>query len=301
MKKTILVIEGIIAAIAVIAVVVVCLLPSPGRDPKEPDTGTSQTAVSSLVPEETTKGEESSSETEPGTERTEAPSSGTTAEPPTDPPTVPTTAPPTLPPTVPSETTTAPPVTEPPVEAPDYSKIVFVGDSRTKTMATGGQYEFRLVPDDSVCATWGGKLYDESILQNTRAAVAKKRPIMVFWLGINDVQVHPERDNVDVFIANYDKVLSMTADNPGCTVYVLSILTTTVRERDYYEGQNENIRRYNEALQAYCGTHGYVFVDISALFTGDECFYPGDNIHFSEEWYRTRFLPTVLRKTGLLK
>ena len=168
-------------------------------------------------------------------------------------------------------------------------------------MASGGSYEFRLVPDDSVSATWGGTLYDEKALQDVTAAVSKKRPVMVFWYGINDVQMHPDRDNADTFIANYDKLLSMTKENPGCTVYVLSILTTTIYERDYYEGQNENIRRYNEALSQYCAAHGYVYVDISALLSGDDCFYPGDNIHFSEAWYRERFLPTVLKRTGFLK
>ena len=168
-------------------------------------------------------------------------------------------------------------------------------------MASGGTYEFRLVPDDSISATWGGTLFDGNASQNASEAVNKRRPIMVFWYGINDVQVHPDRDNVETFIANYDRILSLTANNPGCTVYVLSILTTTVRERDYYEGQNENIRRYNEALANYCTAHGYVFVDITSLLTGDECFHPGDNIHFSEEWYREKFLPTVLRRVGLLK
>ena len=168
-------------------------------------------------------------------------------------------------------------------------------------MATGGNYEFRLVPDDSISATWGGTLYDARARQDVAVAVAKQRPVMVFWYGINDVQMHPDRDNVDTFIENYDKLLRLTADDPGGHVYVLSILTTTVRERDYYEGQNENIRRYNEALSAYCLEHGYTFVDITALLTGDECYYPGDNIHFSEAWYRERFLPTVLRAVGLLQ
>ena len=326
MKKTILIIEGIIAAIAVIAVVVVCLLPDPRRELAPSDSGIPSGTESAA--DETKTGapltdapltnasvtEEPKSET-PLTDApvTEAP---VTEPPVTEPPATepPATEPPVTEPPVTEPPFTEPPVTEPPATVPpetpfvpadnlssvDYSRIVFVGDSRTKTMASGGTYEFRLVPDDSINATWGGTLFDGRALQDAADAIYKRRPIMVFWYGINDVQVHPDRDNVETFIANYDKILSLTPNNPGCKVYVLSILTTTVRERDYYEGQNENIRRYNEALASYCAAHGYVFVDLTPLLTGDECFHPGDNIHFSEAWYRERFLPTVLRRVGLL-
>jgi hypothetical protein len=302
LKKRILIIEGIIAAIAILAVVIVSLLPDPRKgDPvtagpteseEARETGTRESVTEAPVSDASTE-----SLTEAPTEPSSAPPMETSTEAPTVPPTEAPTAPPTDPPTEPTEqtqeTTVSPSV--------DYSKIVFVGDSRTKTMASGGRYEFRLVPDDCVSATWGGTLYDGNAQHDVTEAVFKKRPIMVFWYGINDVQMHPERDNADIFIENYDKLLSLTAENPDCTVYVLSVLTTTIYERDYYEGQNDNIRRYNEALSAYCASHGYVYVDITNLLTGDECFYPGDNIHFSEAWYRERFLPTVLRRVGLLK
>ena len=296
MKKTILIIEGIIAAIAILAVVIVCLLPKPEKKAPSQEAATESPETSETGPRESlTEAPETGSSSDALTEPPTEPSTVPPTDPPTEPPTVPPTEPPTVPPTEP------PTETDPPApQSADYSKIVFVGDSRTKTMASGGNYEFRLVPDDSVSATWGGTLYDGNAQRDVTNAVFKKRPIMVFWYGINDVQMHPERDNVDIFIQNYDKLLSLTAENPGCTVYVLSILTTTIYERDYYEGQNENIRRYNEALSAYCASHGYVYVDITALLTGDDCFYPGDNIHFSEAWYQERFLPTVLKRVGLL-
>ncbi len=318
MKKKLMIVEGIIAAIAVLAVVIVCLLPEPGNDAETTEEPVAETTerhdepsrVSTEAPSAETSATESlsgdPSETDPPVTDPPATDPPATEPPATEPPATnppvtepPATEPPeTDPPIVPSETSFTPAAD---LSSVDYSRIVFVGDSRTKTMGTGGTYEFRMVPNDSISATWGGTLYDGRAQQDVTDAIFKKKPIMVFWYGINDVQMHPERDNVDVFIQNYDRLLSLTANNPGCKVYVLSILTTTVRERDYYEGQNENIRRYNEALSQYCAAHGYVYVDISSLLTGDECFYPGDNIHFSEAWYRDRFLPTVLRRVGLLQ
>ncbi|MBR6322524.1 MAG: SGNH/GDSL hydrolase family protein, partial [Lachnospiraceae bacterium] len=182
---------------------------------------------------------------------------------------------------------------------PDYSRIVFVGDSRTKTMSSGGRYEFRLVPDDSVSATWGGQLTDEAAFTDAAAAAAKMREKAVFWFGINDVQLNPERDNPEVFIRNYDRMLTeFRTVNDYSTIYLLSILPTSVNERDYYEGQDDNIRAYNEALKIYAAEHGYVYLDLSPLYTGEECFAEGDQIHFSESWYRERFIPAVTAAVG---
>ena len=181
-----------------------------------------------------------------------------------------------------------------------YDQAVFVGDSRTLTLASGGTYEFRLVPDDSVCATWGGQLIDASAMENTMNAAAKQRAKAVFWYGINDVQLNPERDNEAVFIANYDKLISAyTAAAPGSAVYIVSILNTTVNEKDHYEGQEENVAKYNSALKAYCSERGYTYLDISWLFT-DDCFEAGDNIHFSKNWYEWNFIPVITEAIGIV-
>ncbi|MBQ6551125.1 MAG: hypothetical protein IJL78_06945 [Lachnospiraceae bacterium] len=183
---------------------------------------------------------------------------------------------------------------------PGYEGIVFVGDSRTLTMGVGGTYEFNLVPDDSIEATWGGELTDNSAFENARLAARKHRGKAVFWYGINDVQMNPQRNDVSVFINNYLKVLDAYLKiEPESTIYIVSILNTTVRERDYYEGQEENIRRYNAALYSLCLERGWYYIDVTPLLTGDDCFYEGDNIHFSKEWYETRYLPYVTVFTGL--
>ncbi len=187
------------------------------------------------------------------------------------------------------------------LEGPDYSQVVFIGDSRTLTMGTGGELAFDLVPMDSIAATWGGQLTDGSAYENITNAALKTRKKAVFWYGINDVQLNPERDNPEVFIANYDRLISTYLTMyDSSTVYILSILPTTVREKDYYEGQDENIAAYNQALQTYAYDHNYVFLDLTPLFTGDECFSEGDNIHFADWWYKERFLPAVTRAIGIV-
>ena len=186
-------------------------------------------------------------------------------------------------------------------ESADYSQVVFIGDSRTLTMGTGGEYAFDLVPMDSIAATWGGQLIDNSAYENITAAAGMARKKAVFWYGINDVQLNAERDNPEVFIANYDRLISTYLTmNDSSTIYILSILPTTDQEKDYYEGQNENIAAYNQALQNYANEHNYVFLDLSPLFTGNECFAEGDNIHFAEWWYKERFLPAVTRAVGIV-
>ena len=187
-----------------------------------------------------------------------------------------------------------------PTPLPGYESIVFVGDSRTLTMAVGGTYEFDLVPDDSVEATWGGVLTDDTAFQNARLAARKHRKKAVFWYGINDVQLNPQRDDPNVFINNYLKVLDAYLKiEPDSTIYIISILDTTVREKDYYPGQEQNVRNYNQALYRLCLERGWYYIDVTPLLTGDECYAEGDNIHFSKKWYEERFLPYVTIFTGL--
>ncbi len=188
--------------------------------------------------------------------------------------------------------------TEVPTSAPAPSltidDIAFIGDSRTLTLASGGRLEFGLVPTSSVFATWGGELHQDSAKNNAQSAAAANRKLAIFWYGINDVQSDPGQTLADQFLANYKAIIDLYRNgNPDGDVVILSILSTSVHEKDYYNGQEENIRRYNAKLADLCAERGYTYLDISALFTGDECLAPNDNIHFSKEWYETRFLPTI--------
>lgn len=194
------------------------------------------------------------------------------------------------------EPTTETPSTEAPsTETPlRISDVAFVGDSRTLTMATSGRLEFALIPDSSIFATWGGELHQDSAKNNALNAAAANRKLAVFWYGINDVQSDPGQTLADQFLANYKAIIDLYQNgNPDSDIVILSILSTSVHEKDYYDGQEENIRRYNAKLADLCAERGYTYLDISALFTGDDCLAPGDNIHFSKEWYETKFLPTI--------
>jgi len=193
------------------------------------------------------------------------------------------------------EETTEEVTTVPQTEAPlTYEDVVFVGDSRTLSLSSGGRLEYMLVPEGSVLATWGGQLPDQSAFDNAATAGAKNSKAAIFWYGVNDVQMNADRDNADAFIANYKAVIDTFIQAGGSgQIYILSILNTTVREKDYYEGQEANITAYNAKIAEYCAQNGYVYLDITALLTGDECFAADDNIHFSKEWYENSFLPYI--------
>ena len=183
----------------------------------------------------------------------------------------------------------------------DYRHVVFIGDSRTLSMGTGGELAYDLVPMDSIAATWGGQLTDVSAYDNVTIAASRAPNKVVFWYGINDVQLSPERDSAENFINNYDRLLSAYLTmNDSSTIYLLSILPTTPQEKDYYEGQDANIEAYNKALQDYAVEKGYIYLDLSPLFTGDDCFAEGDNIHFSKAWYEERFIPAVTRALNIV-
>lgn len=244
-------------------------------------------------------------QTPPVTEAATEPPTEIPTEPVTEPVTEPSTQPPTEPVTELSTEVSTTPETEPPTEAPTEAlltidDVAFIGDSRTLTMATGGRYEFNLIPSSSVFATWGGELTQDSAKQNAQAAAAADRDLAIFWYGINDVQSDPEQKLAPQFIANYEAIIDLYHNiNPDSKIVILSILSTSVHEKDYYEGQEENILRYNRGLAALCSEKGYIYLDITDLFTGDECLAPDDYIHFSRDWYAHSFLPEVFSALGI--
>lgn len=197
-----------------------------------------------------------------------------------------------------TETTTQP-ETKRDLASVNYDSVVFVGDSRTLSLGTGGKLEYRIVPDSAICATWGGQLVDGSAMDNTKNAAAKMRAKAVFWYGVNDVQMNPMRDNVDNFLGNYATLINEYAKiNPSGKLYIVSILNTGVNEKDHYDGQEENIVRYNAALKKYCEECGYTYVDATALLVGEEGILD-DNIHFSEWFYREKYVPYMVEVLGL--
>ena len=214
---------------------------------------------------------------------------------------VPTTAPATEPETeLPTEPVISTETTTSAASSLTIDDIAFIGDSRTLTMATGGRYEFGLISASSVFATWGGELTQDSAKNNALAAAAANRKLAIFWYGINDVQSDPEQKLAPQFRANYEAIIDLYRDNnPDGEIVILSILSTSVHEKDYYDGQEENIQTYNAELAALCTEEGHTYLDITELFTGDECLADGDYIHFSKEWYEERFLPTVLERLGI--
>ncbi|GEM_PF-6378031 len=181
----------------------------------------------------------------------------------------------------------------------NYDQVVFVGDSRTLSLGSGGKLEYRIVPESAICATWGGQLVDASAMENTKNAANKMRAKAVFWYGVNDVQMNPMRDNVDNFLGNYATLINEYVKiNPNSTIYIVSILNTGVNEKDHYEGQEENIVRYNAALKQYCADCGYIYVDVTSLLVGEEGILD-DNIHFSESFYKEKYVPFMVDVLGL--
>ncbi len=174
----------------------------------------------------------------------------------------------------------------------DFSDTVFVGDSRIKSMGTGGRYEYALLKDTDIYATWAVLTTQKPAFDDAWMAGYQKRSKAVFWYGINDVQVGDREDHEDFVRHMDDLITTFHEENNFAQIYILSVLTTTPQEKDYYEGQNENIARYNQALASYCASNGFHFVDITDLYS-DADIIEGDNIHFKQEWYVNKFLPRI--------
>ena len=216
--------------------------------------------------------------------------------------------------TAPEETTepetTAPETTEPETIAPETTAepkelawdIAFVGDSRTVFMGTAeinGVKGAGILPESALFATYGGQLVDDSAFENAENAALSGRHKAVFWYGVNDVQMNPERENADVFVANYDRVIEVFHQwTQEMEIIFLSVVDAAADEKDYYPGQRENVAAYNEALKAYAEANGYTFIDLTPLAgeNPDEWMLP-DRIHFTDEFY-AELLPFLREKIG---
>ena len=230
------------------------------------------------------------------TERTaEQPSTAAPTEAPTEKPTEAATAAPTTAPTeAPTNAPTAAP-TNPPTEAPteavslvSIQEVAFIGDSRTVlagSITVGEKVGSGVIPNERIFAKYGGRLWEEEAKQNARAAGEAGTKKAVFWFGINDVQVSPNRDSETEFLANYIAVLDeFLKVNTDSEIYFLSVVTTSKEEKDYYDKQEENIAKYNRALKEYAAKMGYHYIDLEPIFLGESSFLP-DHIHFTNEYY----------------
>ena len=198
---------------------------------------------------------------------------------------------------------TAPETSAPPVSqgTPDYSSVTFNGDSRFSTLRSDGYPAYGLVPDSRVFALEGGRLTDEQSFFNAYYAGATGCSRAVFWYGINDVRMNPDRDNVSNFVSYYNDIITtFRSANQSAEIYILSILPLSPAAEGYYDQLDKNIRQYNERLAAYCSDWGYHYLDITSLYTGDNCLLE-DHIHFTKAFYTDRLMPYLCETLGLYR
>lgn len=192
------------------------------------------------------------------------------------------------------------PGTTEPTEPVTVMEVAWIGDSRTVFMGSteiNGVTGSGILPDTVIHARYGGMLTDGEAKTNARKAGESGPKKAVFWFGINDVQLRPNRDSAALFAADYEEVISELSRMSGtCEIYLLSILSTSVLEKDYYEDQDRNIANYNAELKALAGQKGYHYVDLLPVAKGEADFLP-DHIHFTDAFYH-RLLPYLKDQIG---
>ena len=87
-------------------------------------------------------------------------------------------------------------------------------------------------------------------------------------------------------LANYQNVVAeFLKINRTSEIYILSVVSTSPEEKDYYEEQDENVQKYNEQLKAYAERMGFHYVDLEPIYMGEDSFLP-DHIHFTDAYNR---------------
>lgn len=174
------------------------------------------------------------------------------------------------------------------------SDLAFIGDSRTLSLASGGKLAYELVDSAQIFATWGGELTEDTAINNTKAAALAMKKCGIFWYGINDIQEDRNKQEPLNIISDYEELLNTYRTiNPDSQIIILSIITTSKSEKDYYEGQEANIAKVNQGLSELAKRFGGRYIDITDLFSSENDLAEDDQIHFSKAWYVNKFLPRV--------
>lgn len=161
--------------------------------------------------------------------------------------------------------------------------VVFFGDSIT--FGTDWQ---QLFPE--ISAINRGISGDTTLgLLERQGEVIALRPRQVFlMIGTNDLCFNRPLEKV---VENYDRILTrFQSESPETQVFVQSILP--FNDQMYPSNglrKNSNIRELNQAIRRLADKHGYVYLDLTAAFTGPGGSllpqYTYDGLHLNESAY----------------
>lgn len=161
--------------------------------------------------------------------------------------------------------------------------VVFFGDSIT--FGTDWQKLFPEVP-----AVNRGISGDTTLgLLERQSEVIALRPRQVFlMIGTNDLCFNRPIEKV---VENYDRILKrFRSELPATQVFVQSILP--FNDQMYPSNglrKNSNIRELNQAIRQLAKKHDYVYLDLTAAFTGPDGSllpqYTYDGLHLNESAY----------------
>ena len=168
-----------------------------------------------------------------------------------------------------------------------YLPNVFIGDSRTVQLSksvlpiTNPNYskQYGLISDECIFAQWGGTLWtsisgQKSTSMSLSAEAAKFGAVNAyFWYGINDVQIYKDllteedplnpgqyivselgckkfvsqyKNLINIYLNNYDEF-----DKDINKIYIISIISTSTSEKDYYPLQGDVIDKINQLLYSW--------------------------------------------------
>ncbi len=304
--RTLIVITAAICMVIIAGMLIVLCMTQPAPGPVPVVSGEQTDAKD--PPE--TPGSDTGDET--GTPSTDESETGNETQAVTDPPV--TSAPETqAPETVPPET--QPPETVP-VSSPDFpdavpyseardknwfSDALMIGDSRTVGVSLYKKsdipvtcYAQQSLNISTALTSKFINIDDPDNLCTILQAIEKKPDFkkVYFWFGLNDVG----GASTVAFINSYKKLIGDTKKlMPDAEIYVISVtcVSKNFAESSKWGVNNENIRKYNEAIYRMCTENGYHFVYSDEPFIGQDGTLPPeystDGAHFNPDAVATLF------------
>lgn len=156
---------------------------------------------------------------------------------------------------------------------PLFKDYVILGDSRA--------VDFNLFLDEKYCLAEKNKTINHIKTKMDQVVSLNPRNIIIAY-GLNDISI-PRWKNINTYTADFTQILAALHKKlPHATIYVNSILPV----HKYPEANYHRIPDYNVTIAKMCRSHGYVYINNSAMAAAHSGLYAQDGMHVQSSFYK---------------
>ena len=169
-----------------------------------------------------------------------------------------------------------------------FKGTVIAGDSLMH-----GLNEYNIL--DSACLVTKVSANLKHLRGNVDTIVNLNPQNLVVHYGLNNMSTNDTE--INNFVSSYEAILKdLQKKLPDTKIVVSSVFNVSSAKST---GRYKDIPHFNSKLNEMCQRNGFVYLDNSALISGNSGYYEPDGIHVKKKFYTEKFLPNLAAKLGV--